>query len=133
VDFNPEVFRDLKTRGVNVVYGDISNIPTLHHAGIDEAKLVISTITDDILVGIDNFKLIGQIRNLCPQARIVVTAGSPTQALKLYKAGADYVLRPNFLAARHLLEILDLLLRREVTDLVEKEIEQLSRQREVLA
>jgi Trk K+ transport system NAD-binding subunit len=133
VDFNPEVFRALKTRGINVVYGDISNMPTLHHAGIDEAKLVISSITDDILVGTDNFTLIRQIRKLCPQARIVVTAGSPSQALKLYKAGADYVLRPNSLAGHHLLEILDLLLRQGALDLVGKEVDQLSRHREVLA
>jgi Kef-type K+ transport system membrane component KefB len=132
VDFNPEVFSDLKARGVNVVYGDISNMPTLHHAGIEEVKLVISTITDDILVGIDNFKLIGQIRNLCPQARIVVTAGSPSQALKLYEAGADYVLRPNSLAAQHLLQVLDPLLRQEVIDLAEKEMDQLSEHQEVL-
>jgi DNA-binding NarL/FixJ family response regulator len=133
VDFNPEVFRDLRARGVNVVYGDISNLPTLHHAGIDEARLVISTITDDILVGTDNLKLIRQIKNLCPQARVVVTAGSPSQALKLYKAGADYVLRPNSLAGHQLLEVLDVLLRREVTDLVKNEMDQLSQQREVLA
>jgi Kef-type K+ transport system membrane component KefB len=133
VDFNPEVFRNLKARGVNVVYGDISNVPTLHHAGIDEARLVISSITDDILVGTDNLRLIRQIRKLCPQARIVVTATSPSQALKLYKGGADYVLRPNSLAGHHLLEILDVLLRREVVDLVKKEVDQLSQQREVLA
>jgi Kef-type K+ transport system membrane component KefB len=132
VDFNPEVFSDLKARGVNVVYGDISNMPTLHHAGIEEAKLVISTITDDILVGTDNFKLIDQIRKLCPQARIVVTAGSPSQALNLYEAGADYVLRPNSLAAQHLLQILDPLLRQEVIDLAEKEMDQLSEHQEVL-
>jgi Kef-type K+ transport system membrane component KefB len=132
VDFNPEVFSDLKARGVNVVYGDISNMPTLHHAGIEEAKLVISTITDDILVGTDNFKLIDQIRKLCPQARIVVTAGSPSQALNLYEAGADYVLRPNSLAAQHLLLILDPLLRQEVIDLAEKEMDQLSEHQEVL-
>jgi Kef-type K+ transport system membrane component KefB len=133
VDFNPEVFRALQAQGVNVVYGDISNMPTLHHAGIDEAKLVISSITDDILVGTNNFKLIGQIRKMCPQARIVVTAVSPSQALRLYKAGADYVLRPNSVAGHHLLEIIDLLMHREVTELVKEEIDRLTQQREVLA
>ena len=132
VDFNPEVFSDLKARGINVVYGDISNMPTLHHAGIEEAKLVISTITDDILVGTDNLRLISQIRNLCPQAKIVVTAGSPSQALELYEAGADYVLRPNFLTAQHLLAVLELLLRKQVTDLAQQEIDRLSHQREVM-
>ncbi len=133
VDFNPEVFRGLRARGVKVVYGDISNMQTLHHAGIEEAKVVISTITDDILVGTSNLKLINQIRNLCPQAQIVVTAGGPVQALELYEAGADYVLRPNFLTANHLLEILDRLMREEVTDLAQEEIDRLSQEWEVLA
>jgi Kef-type K+ transport system membrane component KefB/CheY-like chemotaxis protein len=132
VDFNPEVFRNLKSLGVPVIYGDISNMQTLHHAGIEEAKVVVSTITDDILVGIDNLKLISQIRNHCPQARIVVTANSPSQALELYEAGADYVLRPNFLTASHLLEILERLLREEVTDLAQEEINKLSQERQVL-
>ncbi len=132
VDFNPEVFRDLKSRGIAVIYGDISNMQTLHHAGIEEAKVVVSTITDDILVGTDNLKLISQIRNHCPQARIVVTANSPSQALKLYEAGADYVLRPNFLTGNRLLEVLDRLLREEVTDLAQEEINKLSRERQVL-
>ncbi len=133
VDFNPEVFTDLKSRGINVVYGDISNMPTLHHAGIEEAKLVVSTITDDILVGTDNLRLISQIRNMCPKAKVVVTAGSPSQALDLYEAGADYVLRPNFLTASHLLEILERLLREEGKDWVQQELDRLHRKREVLA
>ncbi len=132
VDFNPEVFKGLRARGIKVVYGDISNMQTLHHAGIEEAKVVISTITDDILVGTSNLKLINQMRTLCPQAQIVVTAGSPSQALELYEAGADYVLRPNFLTATHLLEIIDRLLRQEVTDLAQEEIDQLSQEWEVL-
>jgi Kef-type K+ transport system membrane component KefB/Trk K+ transport system NAD-binding subunit len=133
VDFNPEVFKGLRARGVKVVYGDISNMQTLHHAGIEEAKVVISTITDDILVGTSNLKLINQIRHLCPQAQIVVTAGNPSRALKLYEAGADYVLLPNFLTANHLLEVLDRLMREEVTDLAQEEIDRLSQELEVLA
>jgi ActR/RegA family two-component response regulator len=133
VDFNPEVFRELKRRGIKVVYGDISNEQTLHHAGIEEAKVVVSTITDDILVGTSNLNLIRQVRRLAPQARIVVTAVSRTQALKLFEAGADYVLRPNYLTAGHLLDVLDHLLREETTDWAKAEMERLRQEQEVLA
>jgi hypothetical protein len=133
VDFNPEVFRELKRRGIKVVYGDISNEQTLHHAGIEESKVVVSTITDDILVGTSNVNLIRQINRLAPQARIVVTAVSRSQALKMYQAGADYVLRPNHLTAGHLLEVLDRLLREDVTDWAQVEIEKLHQEQEVLA
>lgn len=133
VDFNPVVFTNLKSRGVKVVYGDISNMQTLIHAGLEEAKVVVSTITDDILVGTDNRRLLTQIRSLCPQARIVVTAGDPSRALELYTAGADYVLRPNLLAARHLLEVLDRLLREDIAAVRKAEMEKLSQTREILA
>jgi voltage-gated potassium channel Kch len=133
VDFNPEVFRGLRARGIKVIYGDISNEQTLHHANIEESKVVISTITDDILVGTSNLRLINQIKHLCPQAHIVVTAGSPSQALKLYTAGADYVLRPNNLTARHMLEVLERLLREDVTDWAQEEIDRLHQDHEILA
>jgi hypothetical protein len=53
IDFNPEVHARLRAHGVRAVYGDISHIDTLHHAGIHEAKVVLSTIPDNILVGTD--------------------------------------------------------------------------------
>ena len=88
VDFNPRVFQRLPRHGVKVVYGDISNPDTLHHAGIDAAKIVVCTIPDEILVGTSNTRLIDRIKHIAPQARIIVTAESPSRALRLYQAGA---------------------------------------------
>lgn len=34
VDFNPNVFQTLADRGLHVIYGDISNVDTLLHAGV---------------------------------------------------------------------------------------------------
>ena len=102
VDFNPEVHSTLQTMGIKVIYGDIGHIDTLHHAGIHDAKLVISTIPDSILVGTDNLKFIRHIRNINPHAKIIVTAESAQGALKMYTEGADYVFLPRILTARHL-------------------------------
>jgi Kef-type K+ transport system membrane component KefB len=132
VDFNPEVYGKLRAQGVKVVYGDIGNLETLHHAGIEGAKLVLSTVPDTILVGTDNLKLIKQMKSLCPLAKIIVTAESPAAALKMYEEGADYVLRPNLLAARHLPSIVEHLLREESAALREKEMENLKKPEEVL-
>jgi hypothetical protein len=110
IDFNPEVYARLRARGVQAVYGDISHIDTLHHAGIQEAKVVLSTIPDIILVGTDNVRLVRQMHALCPHARIIVTAESPQRALQMYAEGADYVLIPRLLAAQHLLPIIELCL-----------------------
>jgi Kef-type K+ transport system membrane component KefB len=133
VDFNPQVLRRLPRHGIKVVYGDVSNPETLHHAGIGEAKIVISTISDEILVGTSNLRLIDQMKKIAPEARIIVTAESPAQALTLYNAGADYVYLPNQLAAQHLLKVVERLLRGEQVVLREAELERLIEQDGVIA
>lgn len=132
VDFNPVVYDALRTRRVKVVYGDISNIQTLQHAGLEHVKIAISTITDDLLVGTDNLRLIDQIKRLCPRAQIVVAAESPIRAMQLYRAGAHFVLRPNLATALHLLPAVDRLLEGKASLLREEEIKKLSHRQEVL-
>jgi Kef-type K+ transport system membrane component KefB len=126
VDFNPEVFQRLPRHGIQVVYGDVSNPDTLHHAGIGGAKIVVSTIPDEILVGTNNFRLIKQMQRIAPQARIIVTAENPARALALYKAGADYVYLPNQLVAQHLLTVLEHWLRGEAAVIKEEEMARLA-------
>ncbi|MGB8992370.1 MAG: cation:proton antiporter [Desulfobaccales bacterium] len=132
VDFNPGVLGQLPRHGVKVVYGDISNPETLHHAAIEEAEIVISTIADEILVGTTNLKLMQVIKKNAPRARIIVTAESPSRALALYEAGADYVYLPNQLAAQHLLAVVERLLRGEEVVLKEEEMARLARRDEVV-
>ncbi|HEY9074188.1 MAG TPA: cation:proton antiporter [Desulfobaccales bacterium] len=132
VDFNPTVYKHLRLLGVKVVYGDISHLDTLHHADIQDARLVISTVPDDILVGTNNLTLIRLVHKICPRARVVVTAESPALALKLYAAGADYVLLPNMVAGNHLLPIVEHLLREENVNLKDQEMENLRNRQEIL-
>ena len=133
VDFNPRVFYRLPLHDVKVVYGDISNPETLHHAGIQRAKIVLSTISDEILVGTNNIRIIDQIKKIAPQAKIIVTAESPSRAAALYRAGADYVYLPNQLAAQHLLPFVERLLIGEQVVLKDEEILRLARQDEVIS
>jgi Kef-type K+ transport system membrane component KefB/voltage-gated potassium channel Kch len=132
VDFNPTVFQRLPLHGVKVIYGDISNPETLHHAGIEAAKIVISTISDEILVGTNNLKLLDQIKKIAPKARMIVTAESSARAVTLYRAGADYVFLPNQLAAQRLLRVVQRLLRGEEVVIKDKEVERLSQRDEVI-
>lgn len=135
VDFNPEVRESLQNLGIKVVYGDISHMDTLHHAGIHNVKIVISTIPDHILVGTDNLKIIRHIREICPHARVVVTAESPASALKMYEEGADYVFIPRILAARNLIEMVNMINRVHDEDLknfIHAEIASLKARQEVM-
>lgn len=106
VDFNPETLERLREAGVACHYGDISNAETLRHAGIERAAVVVSSISDWFLKGIDNRRLLRQARSLAPQARIVVTADTLGAAETLYAEGADYVLIPSALSAEHLYGLL---------------------------
>jgi Kef-type K+ transport system membrane component KefB len=91
IDFNPNVFRILNERGVHVIYGDISNVDTLVHAGIGKAEIIILSVPDSLLVGANNEKLVRHVRTLNPTARIVATADLLSNVNDLYAAGADYV------------------------------------------
>jgi Kef-type K+ transport system membrane component KefB len=104
VDFNPNVFRTLTARGIHVVYGDISNIDTLLHAGVDRAEVVILSVPDSLLKGASNEKLIRHIRAMNATAKIISTADVLGNIGDLYAAGADYVTVPRVTDARELYE-----------------------------
>ena len=131
VDFNPEVHAKLLELGVKAFYGDISNRDTLNHAGVHNAKIVISTIPDSILVGTDNERVLGNIKSACVHAKAIVTAESPELAEKLYEKGADYVLIPRILASENLLDVLKAFLNEDF-DLMEYEKRKLKQRIEII-
>lgn len=133
VDFNPNVHQKLQSLGIKAVYGDIANMDTLHHAGIEGAKLVVSTIPDTFLKGTDNLRMISSLKRICPHARIVVTAESPARALTMYQEGADYVLLPRLLSSEHLVPILDSLLESDDDTLKSSEMEKLGTREEIVS
>jgi len=135
VDFNPEIRKTLKDMGIQVVYGDISHMDTLHHAGIHNVKIVISTIPDSILVGTDNIKIIKHIKEICPHAKIIVTAESTVSALAMYEQGADYVFIPRILAAQNVIEIVNMMMRtheENLKEFIDKEKMLLQNRKEVI-
>jgi len=91
IDFNPNVFRTLADRGLHVIYGDVSNVDTLLHAGIGKSELIILSVPDSLLKGANNEKLVRHVRTLNPTAKIVATADMLRDVNDLYAAGADYV------------------------------------------
>jgi len=107
IDFNPLVFRTLKDRGLHVIYGDISNVDTLVHAGIGKAEIIILSVPDSLLVGANNEKLVRHVRGLNPTARIVATADLLSDVGDLYAAGADYVTVTRITDARELFTVIE--------------------------
>lgn len=91
VDFNPNVYQTLLSRGLHVIYGDISSADTLLHAGIGKSEIIILSVPDSLLKGASNEKLVRHVRALNPTALIVATADLLADVGALYEAGASYV------------------------------------------
>jgi Kef-type K+ transport system membrane component KefB len=107
IDFNPLVFRTLTDRGLHVIYGDISNVDTLVHAGIGKAEIIILSVPDSLLVGASNEKLVRHVRTLNPTAKIVATADFLSDVKDLYAAGADYVTVTRISDAQELFTVIE--------------------------
>jgi Kef-type K+ transport system membrane component KefB/Trk K+ transport system NAD-binding subunit len=106
VDFNPETLEGLQADGVRCHYGDIANVETLRHAGIQHARLVVSSVSDWFLKGTSNRELVRLVRGVAPGARIIATADRVSDAEALYAEGAAFVLIPAALAAEQLHRLL---------------------------
>src|ERR1017187_1409570 len=107
VDFNPNVYEKLRQRGVRVVYGDITQRDTLHHAGVSHAEVIICSLPNMVLKGADNLKMLRQLRELNSDAKIVVHAELLSDIPVLYAAGANYVTAPRLVEAADLLRAIE--------------------------
>ena len=103
VDFNPDVVARLHRRGVNALYGDMTDPDIQELAGVDEARVVISTVPS--LQESEN--LIERVRARGGRAKIIVTAESEFDAMTLYEKKADYVVLPHFIGGLQLARILE--------------------------
>ena len=105
IDFNPNVKERLDQLGVHAIYGDISHRDTLHHAEIEHAKVLISSIPDAMLRGTSNARLLEELRSLAPRAVHIVTADDFGLAKELYEQGAGFVYIPRLMGAGELAEV----------------------------
>ncbi|MBE8364027.1 cation:proton antiporter [Leptospira borgpetersenii] len=96
VDFNPVFRRFLEAKGIRWAYGDLANLETLHHLGIEDARYVICTISDMILKGTTNRRLLESIKGIChhTQPSIILTTDDVQEAKVLIESGAAHVIVP---------------------------------------
>jgi Kef-type K+ transport system membrane component KefB len=100
VDFNVNLHPKIAALGVTVKYGDLCSAETLHHAGVDKARVIACTIPDDVLKGTTNLKLVEAARHINPGAVIIANAIKLSDSRALYEAGADYVFLQRIETAR---------------------------------
>jgi Kef-type K+ transport system membrane component KefB len=103
VDINVQTHARIREQGVRVVYGDAGSTEILRHAGVEGAKLVISTIPDELLRGTSNENIVRVVRHVAPTVALFACASRASDADKLYSAGANYVYMPSAETANGLL------------------------------
>ena len=133
IDYNPTVMRELRRKKIKCIYGDIAHADTLRHAGVEHARLVVSSITDDVLRGTSNLRLMRSVHSHAPDARMVLTTDHIPQALHFYEEGADFVFIPRLYSAAACARILRKGLADGFEEVRSQAIGHLSKRQEVLA
>ena len=105
VDFNPENLKQLKARGIDGLFGDLSSLDTLHHAHLHHTKVIFCTIPDMLLKGTNNLTLVKGLRLIAPHSKIVATADDDKHEQALLDAGAAMALKPYDLMAERLMPV----------------------------
>jgi Kef-type K+ transport system membrane component KefB len=95
VDVNVRTHAAIKQQGVRVLYGDAGSTETLRHAGVETAKLVISTVPDELLRGTSNRAIVSAVRAVSRETLVFACASRAGDVDPLYEAGASYVYMPS--------------------------------------
>jgi voltage-gated potassium channel Kch len=106
VDYDVNRAHAVVARGFRWEYGDLANPDALEHLGIEETRVVVTTISDTFLKGISTRRLVGNLRRLAPRAFIVMTGEEKTDMEELLRAGADHVLIPGEITGERIVELL---------------------------
>ncbi len=107
IDFNPERTNKLCKRGINCLYGDMSNSEFLDNLKLEKAELIVSTIPEVEINMMLLHKIRGSIRRGNSNPIIIVTARQISEAFTLYGAGADYVILPHFLGGEYVSNLIE--------------------------
>lgn len=93
IDYDPENIELMERQQLNCIYGDATDIDLLEEVGIDQAQLIVSTITDHET----NIFLLRLLEKINPKAIVIVHAESLERANELYDLGASYVIIPHYI------------------------------------
>jgi Kef-type K+ transport system membrane component KefB/Trk K+ transport system NAD-binding subunit len=97
VDFNPKSIAILKHKKIPHRYGDAGDVEFLGEIGLDEAKIIVSTIPDMET----KLLILREHRKVSLNGVVLLTARTAKEARMLYDEGASYVVMPHHLGAHH--------------------------------
>jgi len=98
VEPNPSRAGEARRAGFPTVYGDATAVPVLEAAGIGEARLVVITIPDAIASRL----AVGRVKELSPEADVLVRVESPSELEVLGQLGVFEAVQPELEAGLEL-------------------------------
>jgi CPA2 family monovalent cation:H+ antiporter-2 len=107
IERDPEIVRNLGRKGIYCIYGDAENDEILKKSSLDKAKLLILTIP---FADTASF-VVRKAKRFDEKIKILARAHSEIDAERLYKAGADVVIIPEFVSAEKIIKKIDHFLR----------------------
>ncbi|MDP3733958.1 MAG: cation:proton antiporter, partial [Nanoarchaeota archaeon] len=116
VDYNPEVISEMVQDGFHCLYGDITDEEILERMNLKKITMLISTVPELN----DNLIVVRKTREVNKKAKIIVTAVTIDDSLKLYEHGADYVIMPHFLGGEHVSSLINNVRKRKLNLNLEK-------------
>ena len=103
VECDPDVLRRLSEKGFNARYGDAADTEFLEDLGLQNVRIIVSTIPDFDT----NVVLLTKIRQVNEDAIVLMVAYGVEDAMRLYDSGASYVIMPHFLGGYHASKMTD--------------------------
>jgi voltage-gated potassium channel Kch len=103
IDYDPDVIDTVEERKINYLYGDATDVELLEEAGVEHAKLIVSTIPDFSI----NDILLKYISAKNPKAIVIMHTDDPYDAAKLYESGASYVILPHYIGSEKVSEFIN--------------------------
>ncbi|MBI5465479.1 cation:proton antiporter [Candidatus Gottesmanbacteria bacterium] len=95
VDYNHEVIKELKSKGLDVVYGDPSEIDVLDFAQVDKAKAIVVAIPDRQTQEM----VIANAQTLRPGIKIICRTHHEEDQARLRALRVETIIQPEFEAA----------------------------------
>lgn len=102
VDYDPVIIKSLIGKKIPCIYGDFMNEEIFNKINFKNTETIVSTIPNFE----DNILLIKKAKKANKNSLVLVSARRISEALELYKAGADYVILPEVISGKIGLELI---------------------------
>jgi CPA2 family monovalent cation:H+ antiporter-2 len=86
IDSDPSLVRDARKEGMPVLFGNVEHEGVIDRLSLDEARALIVTMDEPVLVS----RIVKKLRAMKPHLPIIVRARDATHAAELYRVGATH-------------------------------------------